>query len=91
MALQYVKVKENNTVGDYLLKLIKEDENYIATYYQLEKLYESLNELEKAKGIYKNEIEIAQQIEHKKTLIQLQEAHTRLIEIDEDECDSYRI
>jgi len=91
LALEYVKAKENNTAGDYLLKLIKEDENYIASYYQLEKLYESLNELEKAKGIYKDGIEIAQKREHKKTLIELQEAYNMLIEINEDESDSYRI
>jgi len=51
----------------------------------LGKLYESLNELEKAKGIYKDGIEIAKKMEHKKTLLELQEAFNMLIEIDEDE------
>jgi len=51
----------------------------------LGKLYDSQNELEKAKGIYKYGIEIAQKMQHKKTLIELQEAYNMLIEIDEDE------
>jgi len=31
LALEYVKAKENNTAGDSFLKLIKDDENYIAS------------------------------------------------------------
>jgi len=85
LVLEYVKAKENIAAGDYLLKLIKDDENYLASYYQLGKLYDSQNELEKAKGIYKYGIEIAQKLQHKKTLIELQEAYNMLIEIDEDE------
>ena len=84
MALEYVKVRENNTARDCFLKLIKEDENYIASYYQLGKLYESLNEVEKAREIYKKGIEIAKKIEVEKTLLELQEAYNMLIEIDED-------
>jgi len=84
LALEYVKVRENNTARDCFLKLIKEDENYIASYYQLGKLYESLNEVEKAREIYKKGIEIAKKIEVEKTLLELQEAYNMLIEIDED-------
>ena len=85
LALEYVRVKENDIARDCFLKLIKEDKNYVASYYQLGKLYESLNEVEKAMGVYKNGIEIAQKIENKKTLLELQEAYDSLIGIDEDE------
>ena len=84
LALEYVRVKENDTARDCFLKLIKADENYVASYYQLGKLYESLNEVEKAMGIYKNGIEIAQNSKDAKTLSELQEAYNMLIEIDED-------
>ena len=84
LALEYVRVKENDIARDCFLKLIKEDKNYVASYYQLGKLYESLNEVEKAMEIYKNGIEIAQKIENKKTLLELQEAYNMLIGIDED-------
>jgi len=83
LALEYVKVRENDTARDCFLELIKEDKNYVASYYQLGKLYESLNEVEKAMEIYKNGIEIAQKSENKKTLLELQEAYNMLIEIDE--------
>ena len=85
LALEYVRVKENDIARDCFLKLIKEDKNYVASYYQLGKLYESLNEVEKAMGVYKNGIEIAQKIEKKTTLLELQEAYDSLIGIDEDE------
>jgi len=66
------------------LKLIKEDENYLASYYQLGKLYESMNEVVKAMRIYKNGIEIAKKNEDAKTFLELQEAYNILIGIDED-------
>lgn len=91
LALEYLNVKDNNTAKDCFLKLIKEDKNYLASYYQLGKLYESLNEIVKAIEIYKNGIEIAQKQENKKTLLELQEAYNMLIEIDEDGSDSYPI
>ena len=84
MALEYVKVKENDTARDCFLKLIKEDKDYVASYYQLGKLYESLNEVVKAMRIYKNRIEIAEKIKNEKTLLELQEAYNMLIGIDED-------
>lgn len=85
LALEYVRVEKNDTARDCFLKLIKDDENYVASYYQLGKLYESLNEVEKAIEIYKNGIEIAKKIKDAKTLLELQEAYNILIGIDEDE------
>lgn len=84
LALEYVIIGKNDTAINCFLQLIKEDINYVATYYQLGKLYESLNDVEKAIEIYKNGIKIAQKLENKKTLLELQEAYYMLIEIDED-------
>jgi len=84
LALEYVRVKEYETARDCFLKLIKDDENYIASYYQLGKVYESLNCLANAIEIYKKGIKIAKKSEHKKTLLELQEAYNMLIEIDDD-------
>jgi tetratricopeptide (TPR) repeat protein len=85
LALEYVRVAEYETARDCFLKLITDDENYVASYYQLGKLYESLNDLEKAIEIYKKGIKIAKNSENKKTLLELQEAYSMLMEIDEDE------
>lgn len=83
LALEYVKVKENELARDCFLKLIKDDENYVASYYQLGKLYESLNEVEKAMRIYKNGIDVAKNSKDAKTLSELQEAYNMLLEIDD--------
>jgi tetratricopeptide (TPR) repeat protein len=85
LALEYVLVKKYEIAKNCFLKLIEDDENYIATYYQLGKLYEALNEVDKALEIYKNGIGIAKKLEDKKTLSELQEAHFMLLDIDEDE------
>lgn len=85
LALEYVRIEENDTAKDCFLKLIKEDENYLASYYQLGKLYELLSDLENAVEIYEKGIKIAQKSENKKTLSELQEAYNMLMEIDEDE------
>jgi tetratricopeptide (TPR) repeat protein len=66
------------------VKLIKDDKNYVASYYQLGKLYEALNDLEHAIEVYKKGIKIAERIENKKTLLELKEAYHLLIENDED-------
>ena len=83
LALEYVKVKENELARDCFLKLIKDDENYVASYYQLGKLYELLNEVEKAIEIYKNGIDVAKNSKDAKTLSELQEAYNMLLEIDD--------
>ncbi|TDE03269.1 tetratricopeptide repeat protein [Flavobacterium sandaracinum] len=85
LALEYVLVKEKDTAVNYFLKLLNDDENYVASYYQLGKLYESLNEVDKAAEIYKRGIEIAKKMGNKKTLLELQEVYNMLLGIDEDE------
>jgi tetratricopeptide (TPR) repeat protein len=85
LALEYVFIKKYDLASDCFLKLIENDENYVATYYQLGKLYESLNEVEKAITIYKKGILIAKKSENKKTLSELQEAYNWLVDNDEDE------
>jgi Tfp pilus assembly protein PilF len=85
LALEYVKIAENNTAKDCFLNLITADENYLASYYQLGKLYESLSDQERAGEIYRKGIEIAQKVGNKKNLLELQEAYNMLLEIDEDD------
>jgi Tfp pilus assembly protein PilF len=84
LALEYVRVEKNDTARDCFLKLIKDDKNYIASYYQLGKLYELLNDSGSARKIYEKGIKIAQKSGKKKTLLELQEACHLLTEIDED-------
>ena len=89
LALEYVRIDEKDAAKDCFLQLVAEDENYLASYYQLGKLYESVNELEDAIEIYKKGIKIAQKSEDKKTLLELQESYNMLMEIDDDDDDEY--
>ena len=52
--------------------------DYLATYYQLGKLYERLEELGKAKAIYSKGKEVATAVGDSKTLRELNEAITQL-------------
>ena len=56
LALEYVRIDEKDAAKDCFLQLVAEDENYLASYYQLGKLYESVNDLEDAIEIYKKGI-----------------------------------
>jgi tetratricopeptide (TPR) repeat protein len=85
LALEYVRIEENDTAKDCFLKLIRDDAHYLASYYQLGKLYESLDDLENAMEIYKKGIIIAQKSEDKKTLLELLESYNMLLETDSDE------
>jgi tetratricopeptide (TPR) repeat protein len=85
LALEYIRIEKKDAAKNCFLKLVEEDENYLASYYQLGKLYESVNELEHAIEIYKKGIKIAKKNEDKKTLLELQESYNMLMDIDEDE------
>ena len=63
---------------------LKDDKNYVASFYTLGKWYESLNEVEKVMKIYKNRIEMKKKIKDKKTLLELQETYNILKKIDKD-------
>lgn len=84
LALEYVKIEKYDIAKNCFVKLIKDDKNYVASYYQLGKLYEALNDLEHATEVYKKGIKIAEKIKNKKTLLELKEAYNLLIENDED-------
>tara|TARA_B110000503_G_scaffold55458_1_gene89008 strand:- start:15021 stop:15353 length:333 start_codon:yes stop_codon:yes gene_type:complete len=84
LPLEYVKIEKYDLAKNCFVKLIKDDKNYVASYYQLGKIYEALNDLEHASEIYKKGIEIAERIENKKTLLELKEAYHLLTDNDED-------
>ena len=61
-------------------KLLAEKEDYLGAYYQLGQFYEQENQSEKAMGIYKRGMEIAQQQKNMKTLGELRSALENLEE-----------
>lgn len=74
LALEYDK--ENNTEKAIAIieHIVLSDPEYLASYYQLGKLYEKLNDLNKAIFSYKKGIEIAQKQKNRKALNELNEA-----------------
>jgi Tfp pilus assembly protein PilF len=74
LALEYVKANDLKKAIDLIETLLHRDENYLGAYYQLGKLYEEKQQIEKAIITYQKGIVIAQQQNNKKTLSELNEA-----------------
>ena len=59
LSLEYVKESNLELAIQTLLDLNQKDENYLAVYYQLGKLLQSMNEIEKATTFFDKGMEIA--------------------------------
>ena len=74
IALEYKKNGEDHLAIEQLESLIERTPDYLGSYYQLGKLYEEKNELEKAIDVYKKGKGIAELKNDHKTLGELNEA-----------------
>jgi tetratricopeptide (TPR) repeat protein len=74
ISLEYKKIGDSSTAIQKLEDLVLKIPNYLGSYYQLGKLYESENQLEKAIEIYKKGKIIATEKSDPKTLGELNEA-----------------
>ncbi len=70
LGLEYLKLDAHKSV-DIFTALMKDHKNYIPTYYQLAKLYESLGQKENALKIFNEGIHIAKLQNDLKTLHEL--------------------
>ena len=52
LALEYLKLGEEETAVNLFKNVLQEDENYVGSYYQLAKLLEQKDQLEEAKSVY---------------------------------------
>jgi len=75
---EYISAGDDNEAKKYLALLAEKFPDYLATYYQLGKLYERTRETEKAKATYTKGKEVARTTEDAKTLRELNEALTQL-------------
>jgi Tfp pilus assembly protein PilF len=71
LALEYAKADQQKAV-DTFQSLMNRNRDYLPTYYQLAKLYESLGQKEKATVAYDNGIALAKKQNDLKTLRELQ-------------------
>ena len=74
LAMEYLAKDETENAIAQLEELVKRDENYLGTYYQLGKLYEQKEETDKAIVTYKKGIEIAKIQDNNKAHGELNEA-----------------
>jgi len=74
LALEYQKHNKLDEAEKVFNEIILRNANYLPSYYQLGKTYETKMEFEKAKMIYQKGIEIAMMQKNMKTLQELKEA-----------------
>lgn len=81
-ALEYRKQNNQASTLSMFKKLIEEHPDYLATYYQIGKLYEEMGDVDAAIAHYKKGREVAKKENDLKTLSELSEA---LMILDEDD------
>jgi tetratricopeptide (TPR) repeat protein len=74
LALEYAELGINDEAVSLLERLIKADENYLAAYYQLGKLFELRKDFIKASSAYMKGLEIARIQNNQRTLNELKSA-----------------
>lgn len=74
IAMEYVSAKQIQKAIERLEKILGNNKNYLAAYYQLGKCYEAQNKTTEAKNIYEQGIGIAHAQNKTKTLNELREA-----------------
>lgn len=74
LALEYAKIGEDSTAIEQLELLLNRDPSYVGSYYQLAKLYERNNNLQRAAQVYSAGIETAKQAGDRHSLNELQMA-----------------
>lgn len=74
LALEYLKLGDNNKAITIIETILDRDANYLGAYYQLGQLYEQLNQIENAKSIYSKGMIIARQQKNTKTAGELSTA-----------------
>jgi tetratricopeptide (TPR) repeat protein len=88
LSLEYVKENQVNFAIETLLDLNNRNPNYLAVYYQLGKLYQSMGEIEKATVFFDKGMILAKKEGNIKTFSELKEAKNVMLDIDEfDELD----
>jgi tetratricopeptide (TPR) repeat protein len=85
LALEYSKAETPDLAIQTFLQLIEKNPEYVATYYQLGKIYESIGETIKASAVYSKGMDLSKNDSNKKTYLELKEAYNLLMDIDEDE------
>jgi len=74
LGLEYFSLQKFNEAADFLTKCVELQKDYFPAYYQLGKVFESCNELEKAIHYFKIGLEYAKQQKQQKAVNEFSEA-----------------
>lgn len=86
IALEYIKKGDNENGRSSFETLVKNDPDYVGTYYHLAKLYKKMGLSEEAGNCYKEGIEIATKINDMHALGELKNAYTNFqMGLDDDD------
>ncbi len=86
LALEYLKKGDHVTGLEYFETLVKNDPDYVGTYYHLGKLYVKLGRKEDAENCYTQGLKIAKNQNDHHSFAELQNSKTNLsMGIDDDE------
>lgn len=82
LALEYMNI-DLYQAKIYFDELLQKQPDYLATYYQAGKLYEELEDMDRAKDIYERGIQLAKTQENNFTLRELKNAYQQLLDEEE--------
>ena len=85
IATEYVKLGEYNKALAFYELLLKEDENYVGTYYHLGKLLELMEKKEQAVDVYKKGMDIARKLGKTHAFAELQSVYNQAMGLAYDE------
>ena len=78
LALEYIKIDEDERAKELFENLLRQDENYVGSYYHLGKLLERKDYMEEAKEVYEKGMQKAKEAGDMHTYNELQMAYEDL-------------
>ena len=87
LALEYIKINEDEQAKELFQTILNEDENYIGSYYHLAKLLERNDQIENAKAVYEQGMLKAKETGDLHTYNELRTAYEELIFLMEHELN----
>lgn len=79
LALEYIKIGENEKAKHIFIAILQNDENYIGSYYHLAKLFERLGNNESAILYYEKGMQVAKKLKDNHSYNELQAAYEDLV------------
>jgi Tfp pilus assembly protein PilF len=79
LALEYIKINEDEKAKEVFVDLLRRNENYVGSYYHLGKLLERRESFEAAKEVYEKGMQKAKEAGDMHTYNELQTAYEDLI------------